>query len=186
MALSKKTEKPSALDLHKLLRLDSETGILYWKRREGNTHGINIFNAKFADKVAGCVATDKKGRSYIKVRVNDCLYQAHQIIFCMIYGQWPEDDKEVDHRDGDGLNNKPSNLREASRTQNNFNRKISVNNVLGYKNITYEERTKSYRVELSANKKRIYRKRFKDLSEAISARDFVASQYHEDFYRLAK
>ncbi len=46
---------------------------------------------------------------------------------------------EIDHRDGDGLNNRRGNLREATRLQNQYNRRLNVNNTSGYRGVTYDK-----------------------------------------------
>jgi hypothetical protein len=42
---------------------------------------------------------------------------------------------EVDHKNGDGLNNLRRNTREATRAQNTQNRKLGVNNTTGFKGV---------------------------------------------------
>jgi hypothetical protein len=43
----------------------------------------------------------------------------------------------VDHEDGDGLNNRRSNLRFATASQNQFNKRINRNNTSGFKGVRY-------------------------------------------------
>jgi hypothetical protein len=43
---------------------------------------------------------------------------------------------EIDHKDGDGLNNQRSNLRLASKKQNQANRGAPTNNRSGYKGVS--------------------------------------------------
>lgn len=61
---------------------------------------------------------DKDG--YIRVRVSDKEYRAHRIIWEMFNGPIPEG-VLVDHEDRNPLNNVISNLRLATRQQNNHN-----------------------------------------------------------------
>lgn len=46
-------------------------------------------------------------------------YQAHRVVFFLTHGYWAE---QVDHIDGDKLNNHPDNLREVTQNQNQHNR----------------------------------------------------------------
>lgn len=43
----------------------------------------------------------------------------------------------VDHKDGDGLNNRRSNLRPATHHQNQCNKRLSKNNLSGYKGVRF-------------------------------------------------
>lgn len=102
--------------LHALLTYDAQTGQLTWKPRPlemfENLRVQSVWNARYANKLAGSVA--KVG--YISIRINDRAYYAHRIIWAMILGAWPAD--EVDHINGDRLDNRLMNLRLATRTIN--------------------------------------------------------------------
>ena len=51
------------------------------------------------------------------------------------------DGMEVDHIDGDGLNNLRQNLRIVTRNQNRFNSRVRVDNTSGYKGVSLNKRT---------------------------------------------
>lgn len=71
--------------------------------------------------------THKTGRKY---RIGE-----HWVVFAMTHKRWPN--AEIDHRDGDGLNNNPTNLREATTAQNCRNQKVRKTNKLGVKGCSY-------------------------------------------------
>lgn len=60
---------------------------------------------------------------YLRIKVDDKTYQAHRLAWLYVNGKFPEE--SIDHIDGDKLNNRISNLREANRSQNNQNGKAA-------------------------------------------------------------
>lgn len=88
---------------------------------------------------------------------------------------------EVDHRDGDGLNNRRSNLRFATRQQNACNRKANIGNKSGAKGVFWYKRTKMWRVAIGIKRKQIHIGYFKTKAEAIEAYRKASMQFHRDF-----
>lgn len=107
--------------LKKSLYYNPNTGIFTWLYRPHN--GIRIGD------VAG--STDPDG--YVLIRVCGKRYQASRLAFLYITGSWPTTD--VDHTDGNPSNNRWSNLREVTTTQNLQNKRIQSNNSSGLKGI---------------------------------------------------
>ena len=58
----------------------------------------------------------------------------------------------VDHIDGDGLNNRCENLREASPTLNQINKKIPKSNTSGYKGVHWDKNANRWRVRVTVAK----------------------------------
>jgi AP2 domain/HNH endonuclease len=55
---------------------------------------------------------------------------------------------EVDHRDGDGLNNRRANLRRASHQENGFNKKLYENNTSGFIGVTWHKKLGKWRAQI--------------------------------------
>lgn len=83
---------------------------------------------------------------------------------------------QVDHINGDTLDNRKINLRECDNFTNSSNKPVQKNNRLGIKNIRYEEDRNKYRVGI-ASRGRSYIERFDTLEEAISARDKIYEEW---------
>lgn len=90
----------------KLFKL--KDGQLYWKESRGR-------------QSAGSPAGTNHGDGYKTVRIDGKAVYAHRIVKEMTTGKKVKGD--VDHKDRKRSNNKPSNLRKVTRSQNNKNRK---------------------------------------------------------------
>lgn len=89
---------------------------------------------------------------------------------------------EVDHRDGNGLNNTRDNLRFATRTQNARNRRVQPHGLSRFKGV-YAEYGK-WVAKICANRKRRRLGTFATDVEAARAYDAAAKELHGGFARL--
>jgi hypothetical protein len=111
-------------------RLDynPETGILTWKERPREHFETDQqwrhWNSAQAGKEAGCIRrNEEKTPTCIGLLFSGVgEYKAHHVIYAMLQIHVP-DHLEIDHRDGNPLNNKLENLRVATPAQNCFNKK---------------------------------------------------------------
>ena len=69
----------------------------------------------------------------LKVNGKSKTYRAHRIAWLFVYGKWPE--KELDHKDTYTGHNWISNLREATRQQNNRNKGVNKTSITGIKGV---------------------------------------------------
>lgn len=91
----------------------------------------------------------------------------------------PGDGLDVDHRDGDGLNNRRANLREATRQQNMANRSTHAGNASGYKGVWRHGR--KFRASIQLNGKTVHLGGFDTAAEAALAYADAARQAHGEF-----
>mgnify|MGYP001558903680 CR=1 FL=1 len=90
----------------------------------------------------------------------------------------------VDHADGNPLNNQRFNLRKATNSQNQMNRKNSSINTSGYKGVTWNKKLNKWRAQIYLEKKYIYLGYFKNIKDAASAYNEKARNIFGQFSRL--
>ena len=84
----------------------------------------------------------------------------------------PENLPEIDHIDGNKLNNQVSNLRWVSKSDNHLNPNTPKPfGVTGHRNVYYHIKNGLYQVSIKRNGRHVYQRAFKTLLEAIKARD---------------
>lgn len=91
--------------------------------------------------------------------------------------------RQVDHRNGDGLDNRRANLREANRTQNNANARRRVDNTSGFKGVTFDARINRWSARIHVNNQRRSLGYHATAEEAARAYDAAA---HEAFGEFAR
>lgn len=88
----------------------------------------------------------------------------------------------TDHKDCDGLNNKRSNIRLATYTQNQRNQRISKNNTSGYVGVVWEKRRKKWQAQIVIDYKCYFLGYFNNKIDAVNARIIAAKREYKQFY----
>lgn len=81
----------------------------------------------------------------------------------------------IDHIDGNGLNNQRANLRYATPSQNQWNRRLSKNSTTGYKGVSFNKKAHKYSVVVGG---------FETAEDAARAADLILPLAHGEFARL--
>jgi hypothetical protein len=92
--------------------------------------------------------------------------------------------KEVDHVNRDKLDNRKSNLRICTHSENQMNVKAKSNNSSGYKGVHWSSKYKKWIATIYKNGKQIYIGNFCDAETAAHAYDSAAEKLHGDFATL--
>lgn len=108
--------------LKELLDYDEVTGKFVWKVATSRRVKVGG-EAGYLDPV---------GRTTI--RLDGVLYQAHRLAWLYVTGSWPKE--FIDHKDRDKSNDSFSNLREASKAENERNTPARVTNKSGFKGVS--------------------------------------------------
>ena len=94
------------------------------------------------------------------------------------------DDKDVDHINGDTLDNRLCNLRVCTRGQNNMNRVKKPNCSSIYKGVSWQKKIKRWVAKISINNKTVYIGTYTDEKEAARAYNKAAKKHFGEFARL--
>lgn len=106
----------------------------------------------------------------------------HKEIVCRISGNCSC--KMGDHIDGNKLDNRRSNLRVATVSQNQFNRRMDKRNKSGYFGVDFDKKRGKWRAQGCVGYKHTMIGRFDSPEEAALARDKWAIENHGEFARL--
>ena len=90
----------------------------------------------------------------------------------------------VDHKNGDGLDCQRGNLRVATPSQNQWNRKRGANNKSGVKGVSWNSARRQWVAQICVNYKRIFIGRFDTLDVAVQAYREAAVKHHGEFARF--
>lgn len=141
--------------IRELFTVDLESGEFFYKRRP--------FGGVLAGARAGYVA--KNGYRIICIDYVD--YFEHNLLWFLGTGELlPTKQFEVDHKNRIRHDNNPSNLRKATRSQNNANSGVRKNNRTGYKGVHFDKEKLKYCVQITKNKKPHFGGYFKNLDDA--------------------
>jgi hypothetical protein len=92
---------------------------------------------------------------------------------------------DVDHVNGNGLDNRRSNLRLATRSQNMMNRSSQANNRSGYKGVCWQREKRKWRAAIWLDGRKTYLGDFKDIEEARAAYESASLRLHGPFSQFA-
>lgn len=145
-----------------------DNGVLYWK--------VNRTGTAKKGTQAGWLHSN----GYFRCKVKGKPYLVHRLIYLAHHGYLPE---ILDHINGNPLDNRIENLREASKYENQYNSKIRNDNSSGVKGIGWNKTKKKWIVRIKINGVRKHLGAFDDLELAelviLEARD----KYHKEFAR---
>lgn len=159
-------------ELKELLDYNPETGIFTWLCNRG------------MNKRKGKAAGSKFLTGYILIKINNIFYCAHRLAWLYVNGHDPKE--FIDHINRIKDDNRLCNLREASRVENGYNRKLSINNKSGIKGITWCSHYKKWLARINVNGIRKFIGYFENINDAEISIIESRKKYHGEFEYHAK
>jgi len=149
-----------------ILHYQPDSGVFTWKMVCGRRAPIG--------GVAGCIGT----QGYRIIGIQGTRYKAASLAWLYIYGEWPE--YCIDHINGNKADDRLSNLRKASRSENLFNRGVFSNSLSGIKGVGLFRG--KWKACCYSNGKRKWLGFFPSKEEAVKAYRDYAEKEHGIFF----
>lgn len=152
--------------LKDILRYDPETGIFIRLK--------DTYHRKFKkDEIAGTLHSD----GCVVIGIKGKYYKAHRLAFLYMEGEFPP--HGVDHKDGKRNNNRWSNLRKATCSDNNQNLALRTKSKSGHIGVSFSNERKKWVAQIQVHGKHKYLGRFEKIEDAIDAYKCAKLKYHK-------
>lgn len=155
----------TAKELKALLLYSKKTGIFKWR--------VNRSNVR-----AGTICSGHNSLGYIQIMIGKRNYTAHRLAWLYVIGRFPT--CQIDHRNRARNDNRWSNLRAATNSQNGSNKIIQKNNTSGIKGV-YRKRNRWCSV-IMRNGKTTYLGCFQSKHDAGAAYDKASKKLSGGFH----
>lgn len=152
--------------LKELLHYNQSTGVFTWMESKGTAK-------------KGSIAGTVSGQGYVNIKLCGRLYKAHRLAWLLEFGVIPEG--PLDHINGTRNDNRVSNLRLATLSENQHNQGLRSDNKSGIKGVSWDGKSKFWRAQIKANGRLIRVGSFDNLDEARSAMEKARNEIHGSF-----
>jgi hypothetical protein len=173
------------MNWHEYFTYEPETGNLIWRQRPAShftgeqRNDCLRWNRRYAGKVAGGI-----NHGYWATKVNFVLYRNHRIIWEMCNGPIP-DGLHIDHINRVRSDNRMTNLRLATRSQNAINSPMYPSNTSGVTGVSFCKRSQKWAAKISIGGSKKHLGYFLDISDAIDARSNAEKVYYGEFLPIS-
>lgn len=165
---------PSVGYLHECL-LIQEDGGLVWRHRPAchfvDSHAANWWVSKYSGKPA----FTSRSRGYFCGTLDRTPYLAHRVIWKMLHGDEPP---MIDHINGDGFNNTPTNLRATDSAGNARNSRKQPNTTSRFKGVSWSKAANKWQAQIRTDGHVKYLGCFTDEEQAHAAYRRAAAEFH--------
>lgn len=152
--------------LREILSYDPETGAFAWR---ASRRGVR----------PGKCGRISKSSGYRDICIDYVLYRSHRLAFLYMTGEWPT--KDIDHKNRIRSDNRWSNLREATTTQNSANVAAKTTNTTGFVGVVWDKSRNKWRAQIRIGGKKTNLGRFDKVEDAIRRHDIAAIEAFGEF-----
>lgn len=150
--------------LRELFDYDPDTGV--FTRRVGRG-GVALVGRKVGNYAGG---------GYLKVSINKRNEYLHRLAWLYMYGKYPNG--VIDHINGVKDDNRLTNLRDVTRSENQHNMSTRINCWTGCLGVSWVAKSCKWKVRITVRHKEIHLGLFATLAEAIAARQAAKLIHH--------
>lgn len=145
---------------------DPNTGVVSWKKKTNRCVVVG--------REAGFNWTSGRN-TYRRLLLNGRYIFAHVVAFVLSYGRFPAG--VIDHRNGVGTDNRLSNLRDVSHTENLRNQRLSRANTSGRMGVDFHRASGQWRARIIVDQCECHIGLFASYEEAARARAAAERRY---------
>lgn len=116
---------------------------------------------------------------YYTIRVGGILYLVHRVCWKMHY--WTEPPEEIDHENNNKLDNRITNMRDATHADNIYNRLKQKNNTSGFKGVCWHGQKQRWRAYIVKDYQQKHLGLFETREAAHAAYCAAASEIAKEF-----
>jgi hypothetical protein len=161
-------ERLTIREMEILVSYNPETGEFHWRKPRPNA-------------TSGSRAGGMTAYGYRKISVCGRNYLEHRLAWLFMTGEYP--DGEIDHINGDKIDNRYSNLRLATPSQNQANKGMRSDNTSGVKGVTWDKSRGKWLASIHKDGERIPLGRYNDINDAAEAYRAASIEYFAEFSR---
>jgi len=174
--------------LNESLLYDKESGVLTWKTRPpehfSSIRSQKRWNSTFSGRKAGYRKRDTGSTNSYRIEINlsGKKYPAARVAWMISHQNPIPDGMEVDHINGDAMDNRLANLRLVDHASNMRNQRLHRTSTTGVSGVVWKKRDSKFEARIRAHGKWRHIGQYSTLIDAVAARRRVEREYgfHEN------
>jgi len=179
------SQRMDQITLKRYVRYDEETGEFFWLPRtpdmfvDSALHSKDAYCAMWNTRFSGKKAGSQHKAGYYRLVINGQRILMHRAVWMYHHGECPRG--ELDHKDRNPSNNRIENLREASRSQNEANKRSNKSSASGLQGVTWHKIHRKWHARIRFERKTFSLGLFSSKADAHAAYVKAAIAHYGEF-----